>query len=101
MAKTKQRELDDGHKSALVLAGYHWVDAGHGLSTRSYLDGEGVYIGSISLTEDGGLGWMVGVEGRFEGCIREMGKARYPTKGAACRALEEIAYALFASGIKL
>jgi|GEM_PF-3727444 len=90
------------HKAALIFAGYHWIESGHGLPVCSYLDGDGIYFGAVSsLIADGGPGWMVEIHGRFEVCIRRMGQTRYPTQKAAMRALEEIAGALLAAGLYL
>jgi hypothetical protein len=93
--------MNGRHKAALIFAGYRWVEAGHGLSTHSLVDGDGVYMGAVSQTEEGGRGWMVELFGHFEVCIRETGQTRYPTRKAAMRALEGIACQLFAAGFKL
>ena len=92
--------MNGGHKAALNFAGYHWVEDESGSDFR-YEDGGGVPIGFASR---GLLGWWVNLYGRWSGTDRSghflSGQTCYPTKKAAMRALEEIAYGLFAGGFK-
>jgi hypothetical protein len=96
--------MNGRHKAALVLAGYHWVEESLDES-YCYRDGGNVPIGDVQLTGDG---WGADLFGRWSGmdwpdrsghCLS--GQTRYPTKEAAQRAIEEIAYGLFAGGFKL
>jgi hypothetical protein len=96
--------MNGRHKAALVFAGYKWVENAPNPDCH-YEDREGVHFGDVGLTGDG---WMVDLFGRWEGmewpdrsghCLS--GQTRYPTRKAAQRALEEIAYALFAAGFTL
>jgi hypothetical protein len=96
--------MNGRHKVALIFAGYRWVEDESGSDYR-YEDSGGVPIGFAS---QGLLGWWVNLYGRWSGTDWPdrsghylSGQTRYPTRKAAQRALEEIAYGLFAAGFKL
>jgi hypothetical protein len=91
---------DDAHKTALSLAGYRWKTRADNPDLFLFIDEDDRPIGHLGVHTDGSCQLTLNVDGGI-GNLWSRCRTLYPVKADAMCALEEIAYALFAAGIKL